>query len=64
MAIKKIFFKCFLITTCEVGPEVIIIISILQTTKATKTQGKLQCPRPPWENITTPSFLLPVLLLQ
>lgn len=24
-------FKCFLITTCEVGPEVIIIISILQT---------------------------------
>lgn len=27
---KKIF-KCFLITTCKVGPEVIIIISILQT---------------------------------
>lgn len=24
-------FKCFLITTCEVGPVVIIIISILQT---------------------------------
>lgn len=49
-AIKKI--KCFLITTCEVGPEVIILSStqLHFSDQATKTPGKLERPRPLDEN--------------
>lgn len=47
MAIKKIL-KCFLITTCEVSPEVFIIISILLT-RQLRLKGSENVPGVPGE---------------